>query len=116
MNYLLLMWATDETAAGGRAEADYQAWMTYEHELNDGEVFVAGAPLQSHATAARYVRPETSKLPDQSMAPSRGQELQIGGYYLITCDSDDEALSWARKMPTYGPVGLRPELNFHEAW
>lgn len=30
MNYLLLMWATDDMSGG--TEADYQAWMTYEQE------------------------------------------------------------------------------------
>lgn len=114
MNYLLLMWATDEI--GGGTEADYQAWMSYEQELKDAGVFVAGAALQSQAAAARYVRPVTSKLPDQPMAPSGGQELQIGGYYLIACDSDDDAVSWARKMPTYGLVEMRPELSFDGAW
>ena len=58
----------------------------------------------------------TSKLPDQPAAPSGGQGLQIGGYYLVSCDSDDDALSWARKMPTYGLVEVRPELSFEGHW
>ena len=114
MKYLLLMWATDEI--GGGTEADYQAWMAYEQELKDAGVFVAGAALQSYASAARYVRPVTSKLPGEPIAPSRGQELQIGGYYLITCANDDDALEWARKMPTYGLVEVRPELTFDGNW
>jgi hypothetical protein len=114
MNYLLLMWATDEISGG--TEADYQAWMTYEQELKDAGVFVAGAALQSHASAAKYVRPVTSRLPGEPIAPSRGQELQIGGYYLISCAGDDEALEWARKMPTYGLVEVRPELTFEGNW
>lgn len=114
VNYLLLMWATDDMSGG--TEADYQAWMTYEQELKDAGVFVAGAALQSYASAAKYVRPMTSKLPDQPTAPSGGQELQIGGYYLIACGSEDDALSWARKMPTYGLVEVRPELSFDGKW
>ncbi|MGH3366500.1 MAG: YciI family protein [Nocardioidaceae bacterium] len=114
MNYLLLMWATDEISGG--TEADYQAWMTYEQELKDAGVFVAGAALQSHASAARYIRPVTSKLLGEPIAPSRDQELQIGGYYLISCASDDDALEWARKMPTYGLVEVRPELTFEGNW
>lgn len=114
MNYLLLMWATDDISGG--TEADYQAWMTYEQELKHAGVFVAGAALQSYASAARYVRPVTSKVPGEPIAPSGGQELQIGGYYLITCSSDEEAVEWARKMPTYGLVEVRPELTFDGNW
>lgn len=114
MNYLLLMWATDDMSGG--TEADYQAWMTYEQELKDAGVFVAGAALQSHASAARYVRPATSKLHGEAAAPSGGQELQIGGYYLIACASSDDAVEWARKMPTYGLVEVRPELTFDDNW
>ena len=114
MKYLLLMWATDEISGG--TEADYQAWMTYEQKLKDAGALVAGAALQSHASAARYVRPAASKIPGEPTAPSRGQELRIGGYYLITCANDDEAVEWARKMPTYGLVEVRPELTFDSSW
>jgi len=114
MKYLLLMWATDDISGG--TEADYQAWMAYEQELNGAGVFVAGAALQSYASAARYVRPVTSKLPGEPIAPSGGQDLQIGGYYLISCANDDDALEWARKMPTYGLVEVRPELTFDDNW
>jgi hypothetical protein len=68
-------------------------------------------------TQAQYVRPVTSKLPEEEpIAPSRGQELQIGGYYLISCAGDDDALEWARKMPTYGLVEVRPELTLDGNW
>lgn len=73
-----------------------------EHEdmgLKDAGVFGAGAALQCHRATAKYVHPATSKLPRGSKPPSEDRDLHIGGYYLITSDTEDEALSWARKMP-----------------
>lgn len=117
MNYLLLMWGEGEDEdAGGGTEADYQAWMTYEQELKDAGVFVAGAALQAHRATAKYIHPATSKLPSESKPPSEDRDLHIGGYYLITSDTEDDALSWARKMPTYGLVEVRPELSFEGNW
>lgn len=56
----------------------------------------------------------TSKLPSESRPPSG--DLHIGGYYLITSDTEEDALSWAQKMPTYGMVEVRPELSFDGNW
>jgi hypothetical protein len=116
MNFLLLMWAKDDARGGTGTEADYQAWLDYEQELKDAGVVVVGAALQSYAEAAKYVRPESSKLPNEPAAPSAGQELRIGGYYRISCASNDDALSWARRMPTYGLVEVRPELSYEGTW
>lgn len=115
MRYLLLMWAdNDNYQISQGSESDYQAWMDYEHELKGKGVFIQGAALQPRNRGAKYVRPDISKLPEGSLpAPSVG-DLQIGGYYLVDCASEDEAESWARKMPAYGMVEVRPELTFDD--
>ena len=39
---------------------------------------------------------------------------QLGGYYLLDCGDDDEAIGWAARVPgaRYGAIEVRPVMDY----
>ena len=69
-----------------------------------------GLELTSAATTVR-VRDGERVLSDGPFAETKEQ---LGGYYLLECDSLDEAIDWAAKIPgaATGSVEVRPVMNY----
>jgi hypothetical protein len=69
-----------------------------------------GLELTSSATTVR-VRDGERVLSDGPFAETKEQ---LGGYYLLECDSLDEAIDWAAKIPgaATGSVEVRPVMNY----
>lgn len=97
-------WAT---APAGEAERVFEQYQRIESRL--------GARLLD----SRRLRPsnEARTLHNQSggrralvEGPWSTDTATMGGYYLIECDSMDEALEWAKRMPNYGhgSIEVRP--------
>jgi len=73
---------------------------------------VDGRPLQGGETATTVrVREGKRLLTDGPYAETK--EL-LGGFYILNCDSIDEALEWAAKIPgaKHGSIEVRPVLEF----
>jgi hypothetical protein len=72
-----------------------------------------GLELSSSATTVR-VRDGERVLSDGPYAETKEQ---LGGYYLLECDSLDEAIDWAAKIPgaATGSVEVRPVMNYEAA-
>jgi hypothetical protein len=49
-----------------------------------------------------------------SDGPFAETKEQLGGFYLLECDSLDEAIEWAAKIPgaATGSVEVRPVMNY----
>ena len=108
----MLMW-TDRDAAGGDA-ADIAVWTQYEEKVRAAGVFVDRGALQPPAQAT-LVRPTiTDPSPDEELRPGTFADgtAQIQAFYLLDCADLDEAHRWARELPTYGTVEVRPLLDF----
>jgi hypothetical protein len=77
-----------------------------------GGVILGGEGLQptSSATTVR-VRDGERVLSDGPFAETKEQ---LGGFYLLECDSLDEAIEWAAKIPgaATGSVEVRPVMNY----
>ena len=69
-----------------------------------------GLELSSAATTVR-VRDGERLLSDGPFAETKEQ---LGGFYLLECDSLDEAIDWAAKIPgaATGSVEVRPVMNY----
>ena len=119
MHYLLLIYG-DERAQNERWEGmseedqgrEMRAWYSYTDELQKAGVHVAGEALQPTATA-KTVRVER----DEQLVtdgPFAETKEQLGGYYVIDVDSEQQALDWAAKMPSLpnGSVEVRPIMVF----
>jgi len=111
MRYMLLIYG-DESAWFNLPEAElkrgYQAYMDNTEELIKSGCMRAGSELKP-ATTATTVRVRDGK-PSFADGPFAETKEQLGGYYLIECDSLDDALAWAAKCPgaTHGSVEVRP--------
>ncbi|HLH01861.1 MAG TPA: YciI family protein [Bryobacteraceae bacterium] len=80
-------------------------------ETSQRGVLRAGEPLEpvSSATTIRYANGE-AMITDGPFAETKEQ---LAGYYILDCKDLDEALEWARKMPTgcfggEGSIEVRP--------
>jgi hypothetical protein len=118
MQYMLLIY-DDESQIGSMSEQDSKAFMddyfTYTDELRSAGAHVAGEALQPTTTAKTvHVRDDRRFVTDGPFAETKEQ---LGGFYLIDVDSEDEALEWAAKIPSsrYGRIEVRPLMQFPAA-
>jgi hypothetical protein len=119
MQYLLLIYG-DEQARNEQWERMSEAeqkqamdqWWTYTKELEDAGVNVGGEALHSTESAKTVrVRDGEQLVTDGPFAETKEQ---LGGYYLIDVDSEEDALRWAAKVPAapYGSVEVRQVMVF----
>jgi hypothetical protein len=110
MKYLALIHSSDQRG-GALAEderaaihADYTA---FGDEARASGKLLDGAELQPAATATTVrVRGDETLVTDGPFAEMREQ---IGGYYVFDCDSPDEAVALAAKIPgaRHGTIEVR---------
>ena len=80
-----------------------------------GDAILAGEGLQPTSTATTVrVRDGERMLTDGPFAETKEQ---LGGFYLLECNSLDEAIELAAKIPgaQYGSVEVRPVMNYEGA-
>lgn len=85
--------------------ADYQAATS---SMAASGVLVDSGPLDSPA-AARTLRVRDGQ-PIVSDGPFTEIKEVIGGYYILDCEDEEEALRWAQTVPAarYGAIEVRP--------
>jgi hypothetical protein len=96
--------------------AQMALWGEYSKELVDAGAFVAGEGLQS-STTATTLRVENDE-PVLTDGPFAETKEQIGGFYVIEVDNLDQAIGWAKKLPSTGngmPTEIRPVMAYEEA-
>ena len=113
VQYMLLIY-TDEQAWASLAEDERNAivgeYFALTDELRAHGAFVAGAPLQPTTTASAVrVRDGEQLVTDGPFAETKEQ---LGGYFLVDVETDDEAVRWAAKIPAarWGTIEVRPVL------
>ena len=114
MRYMFLIYSREGAFAAAAAE-DVQKlinghWAVMDETKEKG-VFVAADPLQPTATATT-VRSQDGK-PLVLDGPFAETKEQLAGYYIIDCRNLDEAIEWAKKIPTScrggeGCIEIRP--------
>jgi hypothetical protein len=92
-----------------------EAYGAFGEEAGQAGVILAGEGLEltSSATTVR-VRDGERMLTDGPFAETKEQ---LGGFYLLECNSLDEAIEWASKIPgaSSGSVEVRPVMNYEGA-
>ncbi len=113
MQYMLLIQSAEELYPE-RGSEEFSEMMagygSFTQEVMEAGVFVAGDPLQGRETATTVrIRNGQKTVTDGPFAETK--EL-LGGYYLLECQSLDEALGYAEKIPgaKYGSVEVRPVM------
>jgi len=104
--YLLLLHGDEEGEAalsGDERRAIVEAHGRLIGDLREAGALVASAALES-SERTRVVR-------DASVTDGPFAETKevVGGFYLLECPTDDEAVEWARRMP--GSPGLAVEVR-----
>ncbi len=113
MRYLMLIYADESAFADLTPEqmaATMPEWAAYGER--HAAVMRGGEALQPTVTATTVrVREGGTLLTDGPFAETREQ---LGGYYLLECDTLDQALEVAADCPgaRYGSVEVRPIMEF----
>jgi hypothetical protein len=113
MEYMLLIFSNEQEWASmpeGERNALIGEYFALTDEMRDHGVYITGAPLKPTTTASTVrIRDDEQLVTD---GPYVETKEQLGGYFIVEVDSDDEARAWAAKIPAarYGVVEVRPVL------
>jgi hypothetical protein len=103
--------SVDEEAA----KAEIDAYWALDNEATAAGVFVQSAGLYpTEAARTLRIRDDEQTVTDGPFAENKEQ---LGGFYLLECDSIDDALEWAAKVPAArtGSVEVRQLMDYEAA-
>ena len=115
MKYLLMIFdAEDQSPKYGTPEFDQMmaGYQAFTEKVQSKGIMLGGEPLEPIATATSVrVRDGNAQLTDGPFAETKEQ---LGGFYLLECESLDEALAYAAEIPSaaWGTVEVRPIANY----
>ncbi|MBL8531450.1 MAG: YciI family protein [Hyphomonadaceae bacterium] len=113
MKYMLLIYAEESAWAAlspDQVAQEMGAYFAYSDALGKAGVMVGGDELQPVATAKTVaVRGGAAEVVD---GPFADIKEALGGYYLIECESMEDAVRWAAQCPgaRHGRVEVRPVM------
>jgi hypothetical protein len=114
VEYILLIY-NDENAWAALPDSErfsiIREYFELTSDMRDYGVYITGSPLQpTTAGSTVRIRDDEELVTDGALAETREQ---LGGYFLIEADSDEEARAWAAKVPAarYGYVEVRPVVQ-----
>lgn len=114
MQYLLLIYEEEKiwtTMPEAERMAIFQEYRAYTEKIQASGHWKGGAPLQPTHTATT-VRVRTGKV-STTDGPFAETKEQLAGYYILECKDLDEAIEWAKRIPTSckggeGCIEVRP--------
>lgn len=118
MQYLLLIY-TDEKAEINSTAADRDAmlqdYIAFAREARAAGVYIGGDELHPTSTALTVRVRDGQALTVHG--PFAETHEQLGGYFVLNCNSPEEAAQWAAKIPgaRHGAIEVRPIVDFTPA-
>ena len=115
MQFMLLIY-DDEALWAGLGDDERNAIMgeyfSFTRELRESGKYVAGDALHPTSTAKSLRLRDGAPLTTDG--PFAETKEQLGGYYIVDVDSEEEALEWAAKIPSarLGTIEVRPVVVF----
>ena len=113
-HYMLAVHMTEGTPIPSEEEIQqaYRDTDAFNAEIQASGAWVFGGGLLPPDTAT-VVRAQGGKVVTTD-GPFAETKEQLGGYYLVEVDSEDEALEWAAKIPSarYGKIEVRPIIDY----
>ena len=111
MQYMALIYSDEETWSGfseEEREAAYDQYRVFGREAEEAGVLAGGNELgpTRDATTVR-VRSDETLVTD---GPYAEVKEALGGFYILECESMNDALDWAARIPGahHGAVEVRP--------
>ena len=102
MRYMLLICSDDKNAPPppkAEMEATMQGHRRFAEELHASGKMVVGERLRSDGESSRVrFKAGQRQIMDGPFAETKEA---LGGFYLIECDTKQEALEWAKKIPLH---------------
>lgn len=113
MEYICLIYAPSGAPAlpPAEMEKEFAAYGVFTEEARKSGQMLAGEPLQPPDTATTVrVRDGKRVVTDGPFAETKEW---LAGYYAFNCNSLDEAIDWAAKIPgaKYGSIEVRPVMD-----
>ncbi len=111
MNYLLLIYGDEQALPPAEREHCYAESAQFAQDLKAKGKYLAAAPLHPTATA-KSVRVRDGK-PLVTDGPFAETREQLGGYFLIHAETQEEAVAIAGRLPgaRFGTVEVRPVID-----
>jgi len=112
MRYMLLIYSNENIQLSDKEQqALYQEYGAFTQEVQANGVYEAGDPL--HTTEAATTVRVREGASAQTDGPFAETKEQLGGYYILNCETLDEAIGYAAKIPTAknGSIEVRPLLE-----
>ena len=114
MKYALLIYASEQDWANQSEEesqAQFQEYMSFTKDIVDRGIYQGGEALQPIATATTVRVRDAEQLTTDG--PFAETKEQLGGFYMIECDTIDQAIEAAKMCPgaKYGSVEVRPVMQ-----
>jgi hypothetical protein len=114
MRYLCLIYDDQKTMSSmSKAESDafMGEYFAFTEDIRKSGHYVAGEALQPVSTATS-IRLRNGKL-STTDGPFAETKEQLGGFYMIECDTIDQAIEAAKMCPgaKYGSVEVRPVMQ-----
>jgi hypothetical protein len=101
MRFLMLMYPTEKAEQGVMPEATLVAeMMKYNEQLAKAGVLLALDGLQPSSKGARVTWDKAGK-PQVTDGPFTEIKEVIGGYWIIQVKSREEAIEWAKRVPSH---------------
>jgi hypothetical protein len=115
MQYLLLIYGDESNwheVSPEEQAVQLKAWTDYTEWLREKGWYVAGDALQPTSTATTVREREGKVLTTDG--PFAETKEQLGGYYLVSCESQADAVEAASRIPNIGQgsVEVRPVQEF----
>jgi hypothetical protein len=115
MKYLLTIYGDESRWAEATPQDLEEMMSTYEaftREATAAGVMLGGEGLSPSGTATTVrVRGDDVLTSDGPFAETREQ---LGGYYLVDCGDEEEAIGWAARIPgaRHGAIEVRPVMDY----
>ena len=87
-------------------------YFAFSEETRAKGVYVTGDELKATATATT-LRARAGQIATTD-GPYAETKEQLGGFFILECQTMDEAVGWAAKLPgaRHGSIEVRPVVNF----
>ena len=117
MRYLLAFFGDEsgwDDVTPEQMQEGIKRWEDFERELVAAGGYLAGDGLQPSSTAATVKRFGDERIVTDG--PFAETKEQLGGFYLIECDSLDDAIEWAKKVPVGDgqSIEVRPVMDYSQ--
>lgn len=97
MKFILLLYQDEADENRTHGEPNIKAHMDLARQMVEDGTYVAASPLRLTPTATTVrVRNDNAVVTD---GPFSETKESLGGYYLLECESIDQAIAYASKLP-----------------